>query len=199
MRYSLLLLLLAAQSLWAQAPADVVGAEVIEILRSKTVLLAGATGNNGSEILRQLQALEIPVRAMSRNAENASEEFGTNGIEWVEGNVTEPASLAAAVDGVDVVIWAVATAMPFGGNRPEKVDGEGMSNLAAAAKAAGATRFVAITSARSGDEEHIMNWIGDMMIWKGKGEEALMEVRARIRDRCAGCHRVRSARRTEGH
>ena len=41
-----------------------------------------------------------------------------------------------------MVIWAVATAMPFGGNRPEKVDGEGMANLAAAAKAAGAKRHV---------------------------------------------------------
>lgn len=155
-------------------PETLIGDEAVALLRERTILLAGATGNNGSAILRQLQALRIPVRAMSRNAERAREEFGSDGIEWVEADVTEPDTLAAAVDGVDVVIWAVATAMPFGGNRPEKVDGEGMANMATAAKAAGAERMLAITSASSGDEEHFLNWVGDMMIWKGRGEEALM-------------------------
>lgn len=156
-------------------PATLVGDEAVGLLRERTILLAGATGNNGSAILRQLQALDIPVRAASRNAARAREEFGSVGIEWVEADVTEPETLAAAVDGVDVVIWAVATAMPFGGNRPEKVDGEGMANMATAAKAAGAQRMLVITSASSGDEDHFLNWVGDMMIWKGRGEEALMD------------------------
>ena len=158
----------------ARTAQQTVGADALEALKGRRVLLAGATGNNGSAILQQFQALGIPVRAMSRNAAKARKKFGSDGIEWVEANVTDPASLAAAAEDVDVVIWAVATAMPFGGNRPEKVDGEGMANMAAAARAAGARRFVAITSASSGDEEHFLNWVGDMMIWKGKGEEAVM-------------------------
>ena len=84
-------------------PETLLGEQAVSQLREQTVLLAGATGNNGSAILRQLQSLEIPVRAMSRDAEGASEEFGSDGITWVEADVTEPASLAAAVDGVDVV------------------------------------------------------------------------------------------------
>jgi len=158
----------------AATPEQRIGAEALAQLQGKSLLLAGATGKNGSSILRQLQALEIPVRAMSRNAEKALRNFGDQGIEWIEADVTEPATLVPAVEGIDVVIWAVATAMPFGGNRPEKVDGGGMANMAAAAAAAGAERMLAITSASSGDEDHFLNWVGDMMIWKGRGEEALM-------------------------
>jgi uncharacterized protein YbjT (DUF2867 family) len=156
------------------APETVVGETTAGLLREQTVLLAGATGKNGSAILRQLKALNVPVRAMSRNAERAASKFGSDGIDWVEADVTEPETLGAAVEGVDVVIWAVATAMPFGGNRPEKVDGEGMASMAQAAKAAGAKRMLVITSASSGDEDHFLNWVGDMMIWKGRGEQALM-------------------------
>ena len=77
--------------------------------------------------------------------------------------------------GVDIVISAVATAMPIGGNRPDKVDYEGTINLATAAKAAGVQRFVIITSSVSGKRGGIMNFIGgDVLVWKGKAEEALV-------------------------
>jgi uncharacterized protein YbjT (DUF2867 family) len=152
-----------------------VGAEALANLQGKTILLAGATGNNGSVVLKQLGDLGLKVRAMTRDAAAARDKFGDR-YEWVEADVTKPETLAAATRGVSVVISAVATAMPFGGNRPEKVDYEGTINLARAAKAAGATRFVIITSSVSGQEKHFLNYIGgNVLIWKGKAEEALME------------------------
>jgi uncharacterized protein YbjT (DUF2867 family) len=66
--------------------------------------------------------------------------------------------------------------MPIGGNRPEKVDYEGTINLAKAARAAGARRFVIITSSSSGRTGGLMNMIGgDVLVWKGKAEEALID------------------------
>ena len=159
----------------AFAAAPDIGAEALTNLQGKKILLAGATGNNGKHILTALDELGLDVRAMSRSVEDAKEEFGAQ-YDWVEADVTDPASLAAAVQDVDIVISAVATAMPFGGNRSEKVDYEGTVNLSRAAKAAGATRFVIITSSNSGVEDHFLNTIGgNVLIWKGKAEEALVD------------------------
>jgi uncharacterized protein YbjT (DUF2867 family) len=152
---------------------ELVGAEALAGLEGKTILLAGATGRNGSVILRQLGELGLKVRAMARDTAAARAEFG-DGCEWVEADVTRPGTLAAATRGVDIVISAVATAWPVGSNRPEKVDYEGTVNLARAAKEAGATRFVIITSSVSGQKDKFINYIaGDVLVWKGKAEEAL--------------------------
>jgi uncharacterized protein YbjT (DUF2867 family) len=169
------LLLMASHAAQALEPREVVGSEAIANLKGKTILLAGATGNNGSVVLKQLGDLGLKVRAMTRDAAAARQEFGDR-YEWVEADVTRPETLAAATRGVNVVISAVATAWPVGSNRPEKVDYEGTINLARAAKAAGATRFVIITSSSSGQADHFLNYIGgNVLIWKGKAEEALME------------------------
>jgi len=158
----------------ALEPRELVGAEAVAALKGKTILLAGATGNNGSVVLQQLGDLGLNVRAMTRDATAARKKFGDR-YEWVEADVTKPETLEAATRGVDVVISAVATAWPAGSNRPEKVDYEGTVNLAKAAKAAGATRFVIITSSVSGKQDSVLNYLGNMLIWKGKAEEALME------------------------
>jgi len=166
--------LFLASMVQAMEISDVVGEEALEALRGQTILLAGATGNNGSAVLRQLGELGLNPRAMSRNIAKAREKFGDT-YEWVQADVTDPASLSKVMQDVDVVISAVATMMPFGGNRPEKVDYEGIVNLVNAAKAAGARRIVLITSSHSGNEDHFFNWFGNMMIWKGRGEQAAIE------------------------
>jgi uncharacterized protein YbjT (DUF2867 family) len=156
------------------APAELVGAEALGLLRTKTVLVAGASGRNGRVVLRQLAQLGVPARGMTRDAAAARAEVGAQ-FDWVEADVTKPGTLAAAFQGVDLVISAVATSMPVGGNRPERVDYEGTVNLARAAKAAGVTRFVIITSSSSGQKKHFLNYIGgNVLIWKKRAEEALI-------------------------
>ena len=155
-------------------PAELVGAEALGLLRAKTVLVAGASGRNGRVVLRQLAQLGVPARGMTRDAAAARAEIGAQ-FDWVEADVTKPETLSGAFQGVDVVISAVATSMPVGGNRPERVDYEGTVNLARAAKAAGVTRFVIITSSSSGQKKHFLNYIGgNVLIWKKRAEEALM-------------------------
>lgn len=152
-----------------------IGEAAMSNLQGKKILLAGATGNNGRYVLQRLGELGLDVRPMSRNIERAAETFGSQ-YDWVQADVTDAATLDAAVKDVDIVISAVATAMPLGGNRPEMVDYVGTVNLAAAAKAAGATRFVIITSSSSGEKDHFLNKIAnDVLIWKGKAEQVLVD------------------------
>ena len=139
------------------------------------VLLAGATGKNGSVILDQIQTNPaFRVRAMTRDAAAATAKFG-NKVEWVEADVTKPETLKAAFKGVTYVIDAVAASNKDEANFPVKVDLEGTRNLAAAAKAVNVKRFVIITSSVSGQVDNPMNKRGnDVIIYKGKAEEALI-------------------------
>ena len=139
------------------------------------VLLAGATGKNGSVILEQLQTNpDFRVRAMTRDAAAATAKFG-NKVEWVEADVTKPETLGPALKGVTYVINAVAASNKDEANFPVKVDLEGTRNLAAAAKKVGVKRFVIITSSVSGQVDNPMNKRGnDVIIYKGKAEEALI-------------------------
>jgi uncharacterized protein YbjT (DUF2867 family) len=138
------------------------------------VLLGGATGKNGSVILKALQGGPYHVRAMTRDAEKANAKYGTI-AEWVQADVTKPETLPPAMKDVSYVIDAVAATGIMGDNKPERVDFEGTRNLAAAAKAAGVKRFVIITSSVSGKKDHFLNKIGnDVLIYKGKAEEELI-------------------------
>jgi uncharacterized protein YbjT (DUF2867 family) len=165
--------LVSASPVRSAAPS--VGEEALAGLEGKTILLGGATGSNGRHVLKHLHDLGLDVRGMSRDIEAANEEIGSQ-YQWVEADVTKPATLVAAVEGVDIVISAIATSWPFGSNRSEKVDYEGTVNLSAAAKDAGATRFVIITSSVSGTKKHFLNTIGgNVLIWKAKAEETLVD------------------------
>src|SRR6266581_9237482 len=64
------------------------------------ILVTGATGNVGGELVRQLRAAEQPVRALVRIADRAG---ALRGVETATGDLNEPASLAAALKGVRAV------------------------------------------------------------------------------------------------
>jgi uncharacterized protein YbjT (DUF2867 family) len=61
------------------------------------ILVTGATGNVGGELVRQLAAARHPVRALVRDP--ASAELPA-GVEIAAGDLDQPASLAAALTGV---------------------------------------------------------------------------------------------------
>jgi nucleoside-diphosphate-sugar epimerase len=167
------------------AAGAVIGQRAIDALRGEHILLAGATGRNGRQVLSQLRELGLPMRAMSRDVDAARRVHGGSSanFEWVEADVTRPATLGAALSGVNVVISAVATARPFGGNRPERVDFEGTRHLIAAAKTAGVRRFVIITSSVSGRRGGLLNLLlRNVLVWK-RGRGTAHRVGARIRDR----------------
>ncbi|MCY3817447.1 MAG: NAD(P)H-binding protein, partial [Gammaproteobacteria bacterium] len=67
------------------------------------VLVAGATGKTGVLVVQQLKAKGYPVRAFVRNAQKAADRLGPD-VEAVVGDLRDPASIAATLDGVNVVV-----------------------------------------------------------------------------------------------
>lgn len=64
------------------------------------ILVVGATGNIGGEVVRLLAAKGLPLRVVVRDVAKASAKFG-EGVEVVQGDLRDPASLPAALDGVE--------------------------------------------------------------------------------------------------
>ena len=138
------------------------------------VLVAGATGKTGSLTVAQLQAKGYPVRAFVRNAAKAAERLGPD-VETAVGDLRDPASIAAALDGVGVVINAAGSGVPAADdNMPEHVDFEGARNLADAAAAAGVGHYVLVSSMGVTHDDHQLNRLfNNILMWKRKGEDAV--------------------------
>jgi uncharacterized protein YbjT (DUF2867 family) len=111
------------------------------------ILVTGGTGFVGSHVLRRLSETEPrgSVRTLVRNRAKA---IFPEGVSIVEGDITRPESLPAAVAGVDVIIHAAAIT----GDRKEPYRGAydrtnrvGTENLMSAAKGAGVKRLVVVS------------------------------------------------------
>ena len=114
-----------------------------------TVLVTGGTGFVGPHVVHALRARDMPVRALVRNPARATR-LAAWGAELAVGDVTDPASLRAACEGVDAVVHLVAIIK----GRPsdfKRVMTQGTRNVVAAAQEAGARRFV-LASALGVDE-----------------------------------------------
>jgi uncharacterized protein YbjT (DUF2867 family) len=113
------------------------------------ILVTGATGFVGPHVVHALRARDLPVRVLVRDARHGARARAW-GAELVQGDVTDAASLTAAVEGVDAVVHLVAI---IKGSQAdfERVMVQGTRNVVAAAKQAGVRRFV-LASALGLDE-----------------------------------------------
>jgi NADH dehydrogenase len=105
-----------------------------------TVLVTGGTGFVGPHVVHALRARGTPVRALVRNPARATR-LAAWGVELAAGDVTDPASLRPACEGVDAIVHLVAIIR----GRPadfERVMAHGTRNVITAAQEAGARRFV---------------------------------------------------------
>src|SRR6185369_3820859 len=110
------------------------------------VLVAGATGGTGQEVVDQALARGYRVRALVRDEAKARMLFGDR-VQYVVGDVREPRSLKKAVKGADQVISALgATVQRDPENSPERVDYAGVKALAEAAKSAGVSQCILVAS-----------------------------------------------------
>lgn len=98
------------------------------------VLVVGATGRNASAVLPELLARNVTVRALVRDAKRAEIARQRGAVETVVGDLSDPASLPAAVDGVDGVFHLGPAFVA-----DEAAMGESMVE---AARAAGVGKFV---------------------------------------------------------
>jgi uncharacterized protein YbjT (DUF2867 family) len=111
------------------------------------VLVTGGAGFVGNVTIRQLVARGERVRALVRNPEKAALRLGALGdaVEVFAGDVTQPDSLNAAMDGASAVVHTVAISMERGNSTYERVNYQGTVNVVEAAKSFGVSRFINIS------------------------------------------------------
>jgi UDP-glucose 4-epimerase len=105
------------------------------------ILVTGATGKVGSRLARRLAQRGDHVRALVRDRARAADLRDAR-VELVAGDLLEPASLAAAVRGVDAVVHCAAFFRGATAEQAHAVNDLGTQHLATAAVAASVKRFV---------------------------------------------------------
>jgi uncharacterized protein YbjT (DUF2867 family) len=108
------------------------------------VLVTGGTGFVGPKVVHALRAQGREVRALVRHPERATQLEGW-GAELVAGDVTDPTSLRAAVDGCTHVVHLVAI-LKGSPSDFHRVMTQGTADLIAAAKEAQVERFVLMSA-----------------------------------------------------
>lgn len=131
-----------------------------EIERTPMILVTGATGTNGCEIVKQLSTAGAQVRALVHNPQKASMLKGLN-IEVVIGDFNEPETLDAALKDVDKAFLL---------SRPEPQQVKLQNNFIEAAKRSG-TRHVVKFSALGAN----LNAPAAILRWHGQTEKQLEE------------------------
>jgi len=104
------------------------------------ILVTGATGTVGTEVVKQLVATGVAVRAAVRSIEKAEETFQNPLIEFVEFDFEDPATLDAAFIGIEKLFLIT----PF---TDDQMDTETM--LVGAAKKHGIAHIVKLSAAGS--------------------------------------------------
>jgi uncharacterized protein YbjT (DUF2867 family) len=108
------------------------------------ILVTGASGYVGNNLVRRLVEAGRPVRAMVHNRVKAEARLADirDRVEIVAGDVTRPDTLVPVMAGVNAVVHLVAVAIEQGGRTYERVNTQGTINVVDAAKAAGVKRFI---------------------------------------------------------
>ncbi|WP_210358201.1 NAD-dependent epimerase/dehydratase family protein [Sphingomonas beigongshangi] len=132
--------------------------------RALTLAITGATGFVGKALLDRALAAGHHVRALTRRTQPPREN-----ITWIEGALDRPAALESLVAGADAVIHVAGVV-----NAPDRAgfvvgNVEGTRAMLAAAQAAGAHRFVHVSSL-SAREPHLSDYG-----WSKRESEALVE------------------------
>lgn len=115
-------------------------------------LVVGATGYLGGKVCQEMAAQGKPVTAMVRAGSDEAklEPLRAAGVEFVEGDLKDPASMERACQGKSAVISTASSSISHqSGDTIETVDRDGQRNLVDAAKAAGAGQFVYISFSKN--------------------------------------------------
>jgi uncharacterized protein YbjT (DUF2867 family) len=128
------------------------------------VLVTGGSGFVGDHLVRHLVADGSTVRVGSRFAPSRLPYGATH----VHADVTDPASLRAAMEGVDAVVHLTAIIAERGSQTFERVNHQGTRNVVAAMRDAGVERIVHLSALGAGPDERF-----PYLLTKWRGEEAV--------------------------
>ena len=123
------------------------------------VLVLGATGGTGREIVREAQARELAVTALVRSLERAQD---LSGAHLVAGDARDDEALSRALEGCEAVISALGTGIsPF---TEVTLLSTATKALIAAMHAQGTKRLVCITGMGAGDSRGHGGFLYDRLI-----------------------------------
>lgn len=114
-------------------------AENSQVSPQQTVLLTGATGYVGGRLLPLLESQPIKLRCLTRNPEKIRSQVKSS-TEICRGDVQEPPSLEAALEGVQTAYYLVH--LMSGSHDFEKEDRQAATNFATAAQKAGVQKII---------------------------------------------------------
>ncbi|HZS79312.1 MAG TPA: NAD(P)H-binding protein [Ktedonobacteraceae bacterium] len=112
------------------------------------ILVTGASGYIGRHLVARLVQEGEKPRCLVRNVKRAASILPAAGIELVQGDTTQLASLETAVQGVETIVHAAFLTADRKESAPhqyEKTNVEGTANLIQAAKKAGVRRIIEIS------------------------------------------------------
>ncbi|MGQ4650103.1 NAD(P)H-binding protein [Lyngbya aestuarii] len=136
--------------------------------------VAGATGETGRRIVRELTQRNIPVRALVRNLEKGKELLPVE-AELVVGDVLKPESLGTAIGDSTVILCATGASPSFDPTGPYQVDYQGTKNLVDVAKTKGIEHFVLVSSLCVSQFFHPLNLFWLILVWKKQAEEYIQK------------------------
>jgi uncharacterized protein YbjT (DUF2867 family) len=112
-----------------------------------SILVTGAAGFVGNNVVRKLAAAGKPIRAVVRSIEKAEKRLAAykGALELVQGDVLKPEDWPALMEGVAGVIHTVAIPMEKGSQTYEAVNYQGTVNVVDAALKANVPRFINIS------------------------------------------------------
>jgi dihydroflavonol-4-reductase len=122
--------------------------EAGEGLRTQPVLVTGAGGFLGVNVVAALRERGLAVRAMVRRPPAGPQWQGITGVEFVRGDVCDPHSVRRAMDGVGAVVHCAALTNPVPWPRSDafRVNVEGTRHVCDAALRAKVRRMVFTSS-----------------------------------------------------
>ncbi|PSB35445.1 NAD(P)H-binding protein [Chlorogloea sp. CCALA 695] len=136
--------------------------------------VAGATGETGRRIVKELVERNIPVRAMVRDLEQAKAIL-PDSVQLVVGDVLKPETLREAIGDSTVILCATGAKPSFNPSSPYKVDYEGTKNLVDVAKTKGIEHFVFVSSLCVSKLLHPLNLFWLILVWKKQAEEYIQK------------------------
>jgi len=105
------------------------------------ILILGSTGYVGGRLVPRLADQGYHLRCLVRDRGKADDRAWPPGVEIIEGDVLEPASLEKAMQDIEVIYYLIHS-MAAGEERFENLDRTAAANVAKAASAAGVKRII---------------------------------------------------------
>lgn len=116
------------------------------------ILVVGATGQLGSDIVRRLSDAKKPVRAFVRARSGYSDLDRLEGVEVSVGDLQDAASIDRAMHGITEVVSTANTVAPRKGDRRRDILDRGYAHLIDAAEREGVSQFLYVSVPEAPDQ-----------------------------------------------